>query len=331
MTAARSDSAPGSGTLTVAAVSNEAAADATARLGPALAAAGVIAAANAGQVRWLAAALGVAAAGRVVSSVGKPPRDWVAELLAELTAGQDVLVITGVGLAGAGPAGGAPAGAGPAGAGPAGAGPAGDLDVIGGLIEAAAAAGIWVTLLPGPSPVTAALAVAGLPAERFIFEGVPPERAEVRQRVFAELAAEGRTMIFAESPRRVGQTLAELAAAFGASRAAAVCRGLATADEDVARGSLGDLAGLFAAAERASGTAEVTIVVSGAPRPDGAAAAPTEPEALAAAVAQVQAQVAAGTTTRDAVAAVAEQTGLRKRDLYNAASRPGPSRPPTRS
>jgi 16S rRNA (cytidine1402-2'-O)-methyltransferase len=342
MTGARSDSLPDSGTVTVAAVPTEDAADTTARLGPALSAAGVIAAADPGLVRRLAAALGVTVAGRVVSCVGRLPSDWVAELLAELTAGQDVLVVTAAGLADDGPVGTGPVGTGPegagavgagaagagaAGAGAADAGAAGVLDAVGRLVEAAAAAGIRITVLPGPSPVTAALAVAGLPAERFTFEGVPPRRAQVRERLFAELAAEGRTLIFAESPSRVGRTLAELAFAFGASRAAAVCRGLATAEEDVVRGPLGELAGLLAGAGKAAAAAQVTIVVAGAPSPDRRAAALPEPEALAEAVAQVLEQVADGATTRDAVAAVAERTGLRKRDLYNAASRTGPSRP----
>ncbi|MGH3303569.1 MAG: SAM-dependent methyltransferase, partial [Streptosporangiaceae bacterium] len=191
------------------------------------------------------------------------------------------------------------------------------------LVTAAVAAGIRVTALPGPSPVTAALAVAGLSAESFTFEGVPPRRAEERQRRFAELAAERRTLIFTESPGLAGRTLAELAAALGAGRRAAVCRGLATAEEDVLRGTLGELAGQL----RGAGRGDVTLVVAGAPRADGRAAAVAEPDALADAVTQVRTHVRDGATTRDAVAAVAAQTGLRKRDLYNAASSSRPVGP----
>jgi 16S rRNA (cytidine1402-2'-O)-methyltransferase len=274
-------------------------ADVTARLGRALAAAGLVAVADTGRLRRLAAALGVTLAGRVVSAADYPPgRRYVAELLAELAAGQDVLLISGQGLASPG-------------------------DADRSLVTAAAAAGIRVTALPGPSAVTAALAVAGLPAERFTFEGVPPAGAELRERRFAELAAEQRTLIFVEAPDRLSRTLAELAGAFGASRAAVVCRALATADQDVQRGSLGELAGQLGG----SGQDDVTVVVAGAPVPAATAVPAAEPEALAVAVAEVQEQVRAGATTRDAVAVVAAQTGLRRRDLYNAVGKSGPAAP----
>jgi 16S rRNA (cytidine1402-2'-O)-methyltransferase len=322
---ARSESPLNYGTLTVAAVSAGPAADVAARLKTTLAEAGLIAAPDASSLRSLAAALGVALAGRVVSLAAAP--GWAPELLAELVAGQDVLLVTDAGPAGTDQA------AGPAG--PSGA--AGAAGAVRGFITAAAAAGIRVIALPGPSPIVAALAVAGLPADRFTFEGGPPRMAETRNRRFAELAAERRTLIFRETPGRLAQTLAELAAAFGASRAAVVCRALATADQDVQRGTLGALAGRTdgaplpgradsaAPTRRASGAAQdpvesdVTIVVAGAPIPD-AAESPTEPEALGDALALVRALVRGGATTRDAVAAVAAQSGLRRRDLYNAAA-----------
>jgi 16S rRNA (cytidine1402-2'-O)-methyltransferase len=184
-----------------------------------------------------------------------------------------------------------------------------------------------VTVLPGPSAVTAALAVAGMPADRFTVEGVPPRRPELRERRFAELAAERRTLIFTESSRLLGRTLAELAAAFGGSRPAVICRALATVDEDVQRGTLEELAshsGATPGSPGSSGQGDVTIVLAGAPVPEAGAAAPAARESLAEAVAQVRAHVAAGSTTRDAVAAVAAETGLRKRDIYNAASAVGP-------
>jgi 16S rRNA (cytidine1402-2'-O)-methyltransferase len=298
MLSADSESRPNPGTLTVASVPAGDVADVTARLGRTLAAAGLIATADTGRLRGLAAALGVTLAGRVVSAADDPPgRHYVSELLAELAAGQDVLLVTGDRLAG-------------------------PDDADRSLVTAAAAAGIRVTALPGPSAATAALAVAGLPAERFTFEGVPPRRAELRERRFAELAAEHRTLIFVESPDRLSQTLAELASALGASRSAVVCRALATADEDVQRGTLGELVQL-----RGGGRDDVTLVVAGAPVPDAAAAGPGQPEAVAAAVAEVRDHVRAGATTRDAVAAVAAQTGLRKRDLYNAVGKSGPAAP----
>ena len=273
------------GVLTVAAVPIGDPADASARLGPALAAASLIAAEDTRRLRRLAAALGVRLTGRVVSYYDDVEARRVPGLLAELAAGEDVLLVTDAGLPGV-------------------------SDPGYRLIAAAAQTGIRVTVLPGPSAVTTALVVSGLPGDRFAFEGFPSRRHGERERRFAELAAERRTLIFFESPRRIGQTLGELAAAFGADRPAAVCRELTKTHEEVLRGTLGELAG-----QLSDGTlGEVTLVVAGAP------AGGDGPPALAEAVAQVQAHVQGGATRKDAVAAVAAATGLRKRELYNAAA-----------
>ncbi len=312
-----SESPQSSATLTVATAPASGAPDVTARLGPALAAAGLVATTDAGRLGRLTAGLGITVAGRVILGAGHPAGTYIAEVLAELRTGHDVLLVTGAGQAGTG-------------------------DADRGLIAAAAAAGIRVTVLPGPSPVTAALAVAGFPAERFTVEGVPPRRADVRERRFAELCTEHRTLIFSESPRRVGRTLAELATAFGASRPAVVCRALA-ADQDVQRGTLGELASELNGGGGEGGDGRngggggdeggdgdeggVTVVVLGAPAADAAPTAPAEPGVLADAVSRVAALVAGGTTTRDAVAAVAAQTGLRRRELYNAVGGSGAAAP----
>jgi 16S rRNA (cytidine1402-2'-O)-methyltransferase len=271
--------------LTVAAVPIGNPGDASARLGTALASAGLIAAEDTRRLRRLATALGIRLTGRVVSYYDDVEARRVPGLLSELAAGQDVLLVTDAGLPGV-------------------------SDPGYRLIAAAAEAGIRVTVLPGPSAVTTALVVSGLPGDRYAFEGFPSRRHGERERRFAELAAERRTLIFLESPRRIGQTLAELAAAFGPDRRAVVCRELTKTHEEVLRSTLGKLA-----SQLSEGTlGEVTLVVAGAPaRPDGQAG-------LADAVAEVQARVAGGATTRDAVAAVAVATGLRKRDLYNAAA-----------
>ncbi len=303
MTEASAKSAAKSGTLTVAAGFRGAAADATARLRTALAAGGVIATADPGRVRGLAAALGIPLTGRVLAGAGKPPAGLVPEVLAELVAGRDVLLVADSWPADAG-------------------------DPCPGLIAAAVQAGVPVDVLPGPSAVIAALAVSGLAAERFAVEGVPPRDDQERERRFAELAADQRTLIFVAPARRAARTLAELAAAFGADRRAAVCAGLPAAAEDVLRGTLGEVSGQFGRAVQG----EVTVVVAGAPVPSRAArergttamAGAGAPDALHDAVARVRAQVRDGVTTRDAVAAVAAQTGVRKRDLYNAV---GSSRP----
>jgi len=173
------------------------------------------------------------------------------------------------------------------------------------LVAAAYQAGLPVTVVPGPSAVTAALAVSGLPCDRFCFEGFLPRRPAARRARLAALAGEERTMVFFEAPHRLAATLADLAAAFGEARPAAVCRELTKTYEQVRRGGLGALAE-WAAAEPPRG--EITLVVAGAPAP-----AATDPETLREAVA---ARRARGASHRDAVAAVAREYGVRRREVY---------------
>ncbi|APF33054.1 methyltransferase [Microbacterium sp. TS-1] len=175
-----------------------------------------------------------------------------------------------------------------------------------GLVAAAAAAGVRVTVLPGPSAVLAALAVSGLPTDRFAFEGFPPRKPGERRRLFDQLAGEQRTLVFFEAPSRIAEVLRAMADAFGGDRRAAVCRELTKLHEEVARGTLDELAAW--AAEGIRG--EIVIVV------DGAGARETDP---ADALAQVQRLVADGIRLKDAAAEVAAATGLSSRDLYQAA------------
>lgn len=175
-----------------------------------------------------------------------------------------------------------------------------------GLVAAAAAAGVRVTVLPGPSAVLAALAVSGLPTHRFAFEGFPPRKPGERRRLFDQLAGEQRTLVFFEAPSRIAEVLRAMADAFGGDRRAAVCRELTKLHEEVARGTLDELAAW--AAEGIRG--EIVIVV------DGAGARETDP---ADALAQVQRLVADGIRLKDAAAEVAAATGLSSRDLYQAA------------
>jgi 16S rRNA (cytidine1402-2'-O)-methyltransferase len=270
------------GTLIVAAVPIGQPGDASARLTEALRSAPVIAAEDTRRTRRLAAALGIQLAGRVVSYYDDVESRRVPALLAELRSGQDVLLVTDAGLPGV-------------------------SDPGYRLVAAAAEAGIRVTVLPGPSAVTTALVISGLPTDRFVFEGFPPRRAGERARRFAELAAERRTLVLFESPRRLAVTLTELATAFGPGRRAVVCRELTKTHEEVIRGSLAELAEVAAA-----GTlGEITIVIAGAP---GRAS----PVPLAEAVRQVQARVDGGQPRRDAIAAVVAESGLGRRELYNA-------------
>lgn len=255
--------------------------DASDRLRDALASAPVIAAEDTRRLRRLCADLGVRPTGRVVSFYDANEAARVPQLLAALRDGEDVLVVTDAGMPSV-------------------------SDPGYRLVAAAVSAGLDVTSLPGPSAVTAALAVSGLPVDRFCFEGFLPRKAGERSRVVAALADERRTLVLFESPRRLAATLTELVAAFGADRPAAVCRELTKTHEEIRRGSLAELA--MWAAEGVLG--EVTLVIGGA---SGTASA--EPGDLAAAVA---AREAAGEARKDAIAAVARERGVPKRMVFDA-------------
>jgi 16S rRNA (cytidine1402-2'-O)-methyltransferase len=281
-------SADRAGVLTVAATPIGQPGDASPRLVAALAATPVIAAEDTRRVGRLAAALGITMAGRLVSYYDEVEQRRVPALLAELQAGTDVLLVSDAGMPGV-------------------------SDPGYRLVAAAAAAGIRVTPLPGPSAVTAALAVSGLPTDRFAFEGFLPRRSRERDRRLAGLAAEPRTLVFFESPRRLAATLDAMAGALGPGRGAAVCRELTKTHEEVVRGTLGGLAGDFAA----GALGEVTIVVAGAP----AAAVPVI--TVEAAAQEAIARAREGMPRNAAIAAVAREHGLRRGDIYDAVARAG--------
>jgi 16S rRNA (cytidine1402-2'-O)-methyltransferase len=143
------------------------------------------------------------------------------------------------------------------------------------LVRAASRAGFAVQAIPGPSAITAALAVAGLPTQRFCFEGFLPARAAERRSALAALAHEPRTLVFFEAPHRIRATLADLAAEFGAEREAVVTRELTKAHESIYRGTLAEL-GLTAARDENFERGEITLVVAGATPADAAAADPAQ-------------------------------------------------------
>jgi 16S rRNA (cytidine1402-2'-O)-methyltransferase len=172
------------------------------------------------------------------------------------------------------------------------------------LVTAAAAAGVTVTALPGPSAVITALAVSGLPTDRFTFEGFLPRKG--RLAYFRSLAREPRTMLFFESPNRLADALADLATAMGADRRVVVCRELTKLYEEVRRGTAAELADWAAAGVKG----EICIVVEG-----GA----VQEVDLGTGIAQVQSLVAAGSRLKEAAAEVAEATGLSRRELYEGA------------
>jgi 16S rRNA (cytidine1402-2'-O)-methyltransferase len=278
------------GTLVLAATPIGRPEDASARLVAALASAPVIAAEDTRRLRRLADQLGVALTGAVVSYYDGVEEQRAPRLLADLRAGRNVLLVTDAGMPTV-------------------------SDPGYRLTAAAAAQGIPVTVLPGPSAVTAALAVSGLPSDRFCFEGFPPRGKGERSRRFAELAGERRTMVFFESPRRTGVTLRDLATAFGGERPAVVCRELTKTHEEIRRGTLDELAAWAAGDPRG----EITVVVAGAP------ARTAGPADVAQAVAEVSRRVTGGMSRRDAVAAVAAEAGLSRRLVYEAVVSPGVS------
>jgi 16S rRNA (cytidine1402-2'-O)-methyltransferase len=259
--------------------------DASSRLASELAIADVIAAEDTRRFGRLRKDLGVEVTGSVVSYFDGNEQRRTDELIAAMRDGARVLLLTDAGTPSV-------------------------SDPGYRLVSAAVAAGIRVTAVAGPSAVTTALAVSGLPVDRFCFEGFLPRGAGDRARRLAALAGEQRTMVFFESPRRLPATLTALANAFGADRPAAVCRELTKTYEEVRRGSLFELAEWATAGVRG----EVTLVVGGA---DEVRRAPDDAE-LAAAVAE---QMATGATRRTAVDAVAASSGLPRRTVYAAATR----------
>ncbi|WP_368496826.1 16S rRNA (cytidine(1402)-2'-O)-methyltransferase [Herbiconiux sp. A18JL235] len=174
------------------------------------------------------------------------------------------------------------------------------------LVVAAIDAGVDVTVVPGPSAVVTALALSGLPTDRFTFEGFLPRKQGERLATFRELARERRTMVFFESPNRIADALADLATVLGPDRRVAVVRELTKLYEEAKRGTASELAEWAAAGVKG----EICLVVA------GAAALEID---LATGVEQVLELVADGQRMKDAAAAIAEATGLGRRDLYEGA------------
>ncbi|MDT4912455.1 MAG: rRNA (cytidine1402-2-O)-methyltransferase [Pseudonocardiales bacterium] len=256
--------------------------DASARLREALATAPVIAAEDTRRLRRLCADLGVTPVGRIVSFFDANEASRVPQLIEALRDGQDVLVVTDAGMPSV-------------------------SDPGYRLVAAATDAGLAVTSLPGPSAVTTALAVSGLPVDRFCFEGFLPRKGGERRRALDALAAERRTLVFFEAPHRLAATLTDLAAAFGGERRAAVCRELTKTHEEIRRGPLAQLAEWAAGEVRG----EITLVVAGAPEVIGAVGA----QELAA---EVAAREAAGESRKDAIAEVARRRNVPKRMVFDA-------------
>ncbi|MGW0054797.1 16S rRNA (cytidine(1402)-2'-O)-methyltransferase [Nocardia nova] len=255
--------------------------DASQRLRDALASADVVAAEDTRRTRALAKALEVEITGRVVSFYDHVEAARIPLLLDEIESGQTVLLVTDAGMPSVSDPG---------------------YRMVAACIER----DLPVTCLPGPSAVTTALALSGLPMERFCFDGFAPRKSGQRKQWLATLVTEPRAVVFFEAPHRLADCLADAAEVLGPERRAAVCRELTKTYEEVVRGGLGELAAW--AVEGARG--EITVVVEGA-QPVSA-----DPVDL---VDEVEELVADGIRLKDACAQVAARAGgVSRRELYDA-------------
>lgn len=273
----------GRGTLVLAGTPLGNPADASRRLADLLASADLVAAEDTRRLLRLMADLGVTRTGPVLSFYDDVERERIPKLLEVLAAGGTVALVTDAGMPSV-------------------------SDPGYRATRAAIEDGHRVTALPGPSAVTTALAVSGLPSDRFCFEGFLPRKPAERQARLAELADEPRTQVYFEAPHRLAATLADLASAFGADRPAAVCRELSKTYEEVRRAGLADLSRWAGSGVRG----EITLVVQGAvDRP----ATDIDPTDLAA---QVRLLEARGAPRKAAIAMVAQANGIPKRVVFDA-------------
>lgn len=290
------DEEPTTGRVVLAATPLGNVADASPRLIDLLQHAEVIAAEDTRRLRRLTAALGIETSGRVVSYHDANERERSVELVDAAERGATVLVVTDAGMPSV-------------------------SDPGYRVVAEAVARGVQVTAAPGPSAVLTALALSALPVDRFCFEGFLPRKAGERQARIAELATEVRTMVFFEAPHRLEAMLTALAQGLGGTRQAAVCRELTKTYEQVIRGSLDELIAWTADGVRG----ECTVVVSGASADELRSARGLEsPEDW---VAAVEAAERAGQDRKAAIADVARQVGIGRREVYDAVVRAKAARP----
>ncbi|GAB2768607.1 16S rRNA (cytidine(1402)-2'-O)-methyltransferase [Streptomyces daliensis] len=271
------------GTLVLAGTPIGDAEDAPPRLARELAEADIVAAEDTRRLRRLTQALGVRPEGRIVSYFEGNESARTPELAEALAGGARVLLVTDAGMPSV-------------------------SDPGYRLVAAAVERGVRVTAVPGPSAVLTALALSGLPVDRFCFEGFLPRKQGERLARLREAADERRTLVYFESPHRLEAALAAMAEVLGGERRAAVCREMTKTYEEVRRGPLKELAAW--AAEGVRG--EITVVVEGAPEPD-----PGELDAAELAR-RVAVREEAGERRKEAIAAVARNAGVPKRDVFDA-------------
>ena len=257
--------------------------DASERLKQAIASAEIIAAEDSRRFHRLASDLGVTFTAKVISFFEGNESDRTVEILELLRSGKDVLVVTDAGMPTI-------------------------SDPGFRLLRDAIAQNIETTVIPGPSAPTMAIALSGLPTDRFTFEGFAPRAQGARKSFYEKLRFEERTMVLFEAPHRLAESLADALAVFGADRSAAICREMTKTYEEVVRGSLEELLQWSMSKEILG---EITLVIAGS-------AAGSEITSAADAVSRVKDYEAAGMDRKEAIATVADESGLPKKIVYAA-------------
>ena len=270
-------------TLTLAATPLGNPGDASPRLKAAIESAEIIAAEDSRRFHRLASDLGVTFTAKIISFFDGNESARTEEVLSFLQAGKRVLVVSDAGMPTI-------------------------SDPGFRLMRDAIAEGVDVSVIPGPSAVTMAVALSGLPTDRFSFEGFPPRTAGARLATFEKLRFEERTMVFFEAPHRLDDSLSDCVNVFGADRQAAICREMTKRYEETIRGTLSELS-QWAQANEILG--EITLVIAGAV---------TDSASLTAAdmVGRVREFESAGMDRKTAIATVAEEFGIAKRLVYAA-------------
>jgi 16S rRNA (cytidine1402-2'-O)-methyltransferase len=257
--------------------------DASERLKQAIASAEIIAAEDSRRFHRLASDLGVTFTAKVISFFEGNESDRTVEILELLRSGKEVLVVTDAGMPTI-------------------------SDPGFRLLRDAIAQKIETTVIPGPSAPTMAIALSGLPTDRFTFEGFAPRAQGARKSFYEKLRFEERTMVLFEAPHRLAESLADALAVFGADRSAAICREMTKTYEEVVRGSLEELLQWSMSKEILG---EITLVIAGS-------AAGSEITSAADAVSRVKEYEAAGMDRKEAIATVADESGLPKKIVYAA-------------
>ena len=257
--------------------------DASARLIAAIKSASIIAAEDSRRFQRLCQDLGVTTSGKILSFFEGNEEERTEQLLNELKNGTDVLVVTDAGMPTV-------------------------SDPGFKLIRAAIDANIPIEIIPGPSAVTTALALSGLPTDRFCFEGFVPRTQGAREKFFDNLKFEPRTVVFFEAPHRLIETLEAAVDSLGSERRAALCREMTKTYEETVRGTLGQIKE-WANSKEILG--EITIVIDGAIE----GAKEISQQAIIGAVKKLE---EVGMERKEAIAAVAEELDLPKREVFDA-------------